>query len=173
MVLARYFLVLFVVFSVSVSQAEENPQSVLQKTNLTKNQETTIVGALRFINTAWANPAILDHSEEYKKYFDPNITLITNGKKVYTGYDSFIRHLQQIGDHLKGQIRFPLIAVVAANNTLVVRYDLDVEDDEGRSYRMNDSAFFTLSDGRISTWSEVVYSDYFCEHPSQEHIYAK
>jgi hypothetical protein len=125
-----------------------------------------------YINKAWAEPAQLIN-RRYIKYFTPKITLITNGKKVYSGYKDFVSHLSLINQHLRGRILFPLKQIIIDGQSIVVRYDLLVKDDKNKSYLMNDMAIFSLHHHRISRWEEVVYSSYLCQPSSAKVVFSK
>jgi hypothetical protein len=168
--LLRNALIIGLSLYASFSYAETN-SLIISSTNLSKSQEQVITNALQYINAVWAdnskmNPKITN------QYFAPDITLVTNGREVYSGYQSFNRHLQQLGLYLKGKIDFPLIEVLGAGNKIVVRYDLDVYDDN-EHYHMNDMAIFTLQRGKIARWEEVVNSSYFCQTSSQNAAFSK
>jgi len=56
---------------------------------------------------------------------------------------------------------------------LVVRFDEDVSDYQGRQYPSQVIAVFTLRNGKIQRWEEVVNCPYFCQASSQKVVYSK
>lgn len=61
---------------------------------------------------------------------------------------------------------------MGVDNKLIVRFDEDIYDSNGNYYPTNVMAIFTLHEGRIQQWEEVVNSKYFCQTESANVVYS-
>jgi hypothetical protein len=137
------------------------------------SQENLINDTFLYLNKVWASKGKALTQNITEKYFDSDTTLIINGKKVYTGYSEFNAHFHEVGKHILGNIRFPLIEVISVGNKVIVRFDEDIHDNNGIYYPTNVIAIFTLNNGKIKKWEEVVNTKYFCKPESRDAIYSK
>jgi ketosteroid isomerase-like protein len=141
--------------------------------HVTPAQEQLLADAFGYLNQFWSDQGKSISREITEKYFDPDTTLIINGKTVYRGYAQFESHFKAVGKSIRGQIKFPLLEIISVNDQLVVRFDEDVTDNSGKQYPSNVLAIFTLRNGKIWQWDEVVNSPYFCQSASQAIVYSK
>ncbi len=161
--------------SMSLNAFAQGAQALITKTDgpVTQAQEQLIIGTFTYINKAWASQGKILSRNITEKYFEPNTTLIINGKKVYTGYDQFDTHFSQVGKNIQGKIRFPLLEVMSADDKLIVHFNEDIYDNRGTYYPTTTIAIFTLHNNRIQQWDEVVYTNYFCQPESEKVVYSK
>ena len=108
-----------------------------------------------------------------ERYFTPDTTLIINGKTVYSGYAQFEAHFKEVGKNIRGNIRFPLLEIMSSGNRVIAHFDEDIDDNHGNRYPTAVMAIFTLHQGRIQKWEEVVYSKYFCQAKAESVVYSK
>lgn len=160
---------------VSLTVFSQEGQQVAIKTDghVTPPQEKLIINAFIYLNKFWADKGKSLSRDITKKYFDPDTTLIINGKTVYTGYVQFESHFKEVGKAILGKIRFPLLEIIGVDNTLIVRFDEDIYDKNGNYYPTNVMGIFTLHNGKIQRWEEVVNSKYFCQAESANIVYSK
>lgn len=152
---------------------QAQPFAIKKDGPVTPEQEKLITSAFTYLNTLWADKGKSISSDMTKKYFDPNTTLIINGKTVYTGYTQFESHFKEVGKNIRGNIRFPLLEVMRIDNKLIIHFDEDIYDNNGTYYPTNVMAIFTLHNGKIQRWEEVVNSKYFCQAESANVVYSK
>lgn len=162
-------------YSISLTTFAVSTQSIALKTdgNVTPTQEKLIVNTFYYLNKFWADKGKSLSSNITKKYFTPDTTLIINGKTVYKGYDQFDAHFKAVGKIITGNIRFPLLEMMSVNNKLIVHFNEDIHDNKGTYYPTNVIAIFTLHNGKIQQWEEVVNSKYFCQAESEKVVYSK
>jgi len=162
-------------YLISLNIFAENIQISAIKVNeqISSAQEKLIKNTFLYLNKVWASKGKLLSRNITEKYFDSGTTLIINGKKVYTGYGEFDSHFQEVGKHILGKIRFPLLEVVSVENKVIVRFDEDIYDNNGVYYPANVIAIFTLKNGKIKKWEEVVNTKYFCQLESIDAVYSK
>jgi SnoaL-like domain len=141
--------------------------------NVVSSQEKLITDAFLYLNKFWADKGKSISRDMTEKYFAPETTLIINGRTVYTGYDQFESHFKQVGKIIRGKIRFPLLEVISSNNKVVVYFNEDIYDYNGNYYPANVMAIFTLHNGKIQRWEEVVDSKYFSQPESAKVVYSK
>jgi ketosteroid isomerase-like protein len=142
--------------------------------NVTPLQENILTGALHYLNQFWADQGKSLSRKTTAKYFTPNITLVINGKLVFTGYDQFDKHFKSVGKNIIGQIIFPLHEVIYADNTLVAYFDEDIRDKKtGQHYPAQVIALFTLQHNKIERWEEVANTAYFCRADANNIVYSK
>lgn len=137
------------------------------------SQKKLITHAFIYLNNVWSTKGKALSQSMTEKYFDPDTTLIINGKKVYKGYNQFDGHFREVGKYIIGSIRFPLLETISSGDKFIVRFDEDIHDNNGISYPANVIAIFTFHNGRIQTWEEVAYTKYFCEPSSVNAVYSK
>jgi hypothetical protein len=168
-------MVLLLLCFMSIPLFAQDTQSLVVKTDgdVTLAQEKLIANAFTYINTVWADNGKSISRKATKKYFDTNTTLIINGRQVYTGYSQLESHFSQVGKNIHGKITFPLLEVMRADNKLIVHFNEDIYDNHGTYFPANVVAIFTLHEGRIQQWEEVVDSPYFCQAESAAAVYAK
>lgn len=170
----KLMILLFLCF-MSFPLFAKNTQSLVAKTDgdVTLSQEKLITEALGYINSVWADNGKSISRKITEKYFDKNTTLIINGRQVYIGYDQLESHFSQVGKNIQEKIIFPLLEMMRANNKLIVYFNEDIYDNHGTYYPTNVMAIFTLYEGRIQQWEEVVNSPYFCQVESATAVYTK
>ena len=101
------------------------------------------------------------------------LLLVINGKTVYRGYAQLESHFEAVKKNIRGQIKFPFLEIIGVNDRLIVRFDENISDNHGRQYPGNVIAIFTLRNGKIWKWDEVVNSAYFFQPDSQTVVYSK
>lgn len=141
-------------------------------TNNPTKQEKLITNTLIYLNKVWSNKGKSPRAITMK-YFDPEVTLTINGKTVFTGYDQFDAHFQEVGKHIFGKVLFPLLEVIPAGDKLIVRFDEDIHTQNGTHYPTNVMAIFTIHNGRIKRWEEVVFTRYFFQAEASNVVYSK
>src|SRR5579872_1579457 len=144
-----------------------------QSAHTISSHEKIVKDAFSYLNQVWAANGKALSQKITEKYFDPNTTLIINGKKVYSGYYQFDRHFREVGKQVIGKIRFPFLDTINTNDKLIVRFDEDLHDNNGISYPANVIAIFTFYKGKIKEWNEVAYTKYFCRAESTAAVYSK
>jgi hypothetical protein len=158
----------------SVTVAQESNQIVLKASgNVTSAQEHLLYNAFHYLNQFWSNQENLFSREIAEHYFDPDTTLVINGKKVYHGYAQLESHFEVVKKNIRGQIKFPFLEIIGVGGRLIVRFDENISDNQGRQYPGNVIAIMTLRHGKIWKWEQVVNSAYFCQEISQKIVYAK
>jgi hypothetical protein len=169
---AMITLLLFFISFTSFAQ-ESQPKILKTVAHVTQAEEVLIINVFSYLNQFWADQGKSLSRKMTELYFDPDTSLIINGKTVYQGYGQFESHFKAVGKMIRGQIKFPLLAMIGTNDQLVVRFDEDISDYHGGHYPSNVMAIFTLRNGRIWRWDEVVNSPYFCQAASQQVVYTK
>lgn len=162
---------LFYFMSFTASAQETQPIALKTVGNVQPSQTQLIANAFHYLNQFWADQGKSLSQQITAQYFDPDTTLIINGKTVYRGYAEFTSHFKAVGKSILGQIKFPLFEVIGADDRLVVRFDEDISDNQGKQYPTNVIAIFTLRNGKIWRWEEVVNSPYFCQAAAQGVVY--
>lgn len=158
-------------FSLFADQAIQTPVVNISGA-ITPAQIQLITGAFQYINDVWASSGKALSLDRTQKYFTPNTTLIINGKPVYVGYIQFTTHFDKVSKNIKGKFRFPLFEMIGVNNKLIARFDEDIYDNKGNYYPANVIAIFTLENGKIQRWEEVVNSKYFYQPEAAKVVYS-
>jgi hypothetical protein len=160
---------------ISVTAFAQKTQRVAIKIegHVTSSQIKVITNAFLYINKFWADKGQSLSPKITKKYFSPDTTLIINGKTIYAGYTQFETHFKEVGKNIRGKIHFPLLEMIGVGNKLIVHFDEDISDNNGVYYPTNVMAIFTLNNGKIEQWEEVVNSNYFCQVGSSNVVYSK
>lgn len=165
-------LLIVILCSVSLTIfAQSQPLITKVDGHVTPSQQRLIINALLYINNVWATKGKSLARNITKEYFDADTVLIINEKKVYSGYDQFDAHFKAVTKNIRGKIRLPLLEVLGVDNKLIVRFDEDINDNNGNYYPTNVIAIFTLHNGKIQQWEEVVNSKYFCQAESTNVVY--
>jgi hypothetical protein len=159
--------------SLTAFAQEEKPIAIKTDSHVTPSQKRLITNAFLYLNKFWADGGKSLSQNMTEKYFDPDTTLIINGKTVYTGYAQFESHFKEVVKNIRGKIGFPLLEIMSVENKLIVHFDEDIYDNKGIYYPANVMAIFTLHNGKIQQWEEVVNSKYFCQTKSANVVYSK
>lgn len=165
-------ILLLYLMSPSILAKESPPIAIKIIGKVTSAQEELIYNTLIYINQFWSDQGKSLSPKKTQKYFSPDTTLIINGKIVYSGLTQFESHFKQVGKVIAGQIKFPLLEIIGVGNTLIVRFDEDVYDNQKNHYPTNVIAIFTIQNGKIQRWEEVVNSTYFCQAGSQKAVWS-
>lgn len=152
---------------------ESNPIVLKTVGSVTSFQEQLLANTFHYLNQFWSDQEKSFSRKIAKQYFDPDTTLVINGKTVYRGYAQLESHFEAVKKNIRGQIQFPLIEMIGVSDRLVVRFDENISDDHGEQYPSNVIAIFTLRNGKIWKWEAVVNSGYFCQAASQRIVYSK
>ena len=166
-------IVLLILISFTAVAQESNPIVIKATGNVTLAQEQLLAIAFRYLNQFWSDQEKLFSREIAEQYFDPDTTMVINGKTVYRGYAQFESHFEAVKKNIRGQIKFPLLEIIGVNDQLVVRFDENISDYHGGQYPSNVIAIFTLRNGKIWKWDAVVNSAYFFQPDSQKVVYSK
>ena len=151
--------------STSMTSFSEVSQSLLE--------ENLVNDTFLYLNKFWADKGKSLSRSTTEKYFTSDTTLVINGKEVYKGYDQFDTHFKEVGKTIRGEILFPLLDVMSKKNKIVVHFNEDIRDNHGNDYPTNVIAIFTVKNGKIQRWEEVVNSNYFCQSEAMSVVYSK
>ena len=152
---------------------ESNPIVIMTTGNVTSDREQLLANAFRYLNQFWSDQEKLFSREIAEQYFDPDTTMVINGKIVYRGYAQLESHFEVVKKNIRGEIKFPLLEIIGVGDRLIVRFDENISDYHGGQYPSNVIAIFTLRNNKIWKWEAVVNSAYFCQATSQKVVYAK
>lgn len=157
---SRYLLALALCLSVGLSLADSKNLPSIAETNQTSIvQQNVIVNTYQYINSIMSDKDKPITENDLKKYFTPDITMITNDKKVLTGYSALLNHFQGIRTKILAQTHFPLSEILAVDNKIIVKYNIDFHQQD-KIYPMNVIAIMTIKNNKIEKWDEVVYSNF-------------
>lgn len=146
--------------SLSMGNPKNSPP-IVEMNQTDRVQQNLIVDTYRYIDSIMADKSKPIIENDLKKYFTPDITMITNGKKVLTGYTALTKHFQDIRTKLFAQTHFPLSEILSAGNKIVLKYNIDFYQQD-KIYPMNIIAIMTMQNNKIQQWDEVVYSSFLC-----------
>jgi hypothetical protein len=166
--------IFFLLISINLATFAQTAQPFAVKIDghVTPAQKKLITDTFLYLNKFWADKGQSLSSKITKQYFTPDTTLIINGKTVYTGYAQFETHFKEVGKSIRGNIHLPLLEIIGINNKLIVHFNEDIYDNERSYYPTNVMAIFTLHNGKIQIWEEVVNSSYFCQAASTNVVYS-
>lgn len=148
------------------------PTAIKTKDHPNLSQEVLIVDMLNYLNQFWADKGQSLSRKNIAQYFDPNTTLIINGKTVYTGYDQLEAHFKKVSQSTREKTRFPLLEIISVGNQVIVHSNVDVHDKNGNYFPANAIAIFTFHHNRIIKWDEVVNSKYLRQTESEKVVYS-
>lgn len=150
----------------------EQPTALKIEGSLTQSQEDLIVDTFSYLNKFWADQGKSLSQDITEKYFDPDTTLIINGKTVYIGYSQLENHFKKVTQSTREITHFPLLKIISVGDTIVVHFNVDIYDKNGNYFPSNAVAIFTLKNNRILKWENVVNSKYFSQPESEKIIYS-
>lgn len=162
------------IFISSVAIAQQSNLIVLKTAgNVTSDQEQLLASVFHYLNQFWSDQEESFSRKVAEQYFDPDTTLVINGKTVYRGYAQLESHFEAIKKNIRGKIQFPFIEMIGVSDRLVVRFDENISDAHGKQYPSNVISIFTLRNDKIWKWDAVVNSAYFSQPDAQKVVYSK
>jgi hypothetical protein len=160
-------------FNFTAFSQESNPIVLKTVGYVTPSQEQLLANAFHYLNQFWSDQEKSFSRKIAEQYFDPDTTLVINGKTVYRGYAQLESHFEAVKKNIRGKIQFPFIEMIGVSDRLVVRFDENISDAHGKQYPGNVIAIFTLRNGKIWKWDAVVNSAYFSQPDAQKMVYSK
>lgn len=93
---------LFLIFvNFAAFSQELNPIVLKTVGSVTPFQEQVLANAFHYLNQFWLDQEKLFSRKIAEQYFDPDTTLVINGKTVYRGYAQLESHFESVKKNIR------------------------------------------------------------------------